>query len=307
MSSYAFWTAIWQGLLSAIMALGVYVSFRVIRFPDLTCDGTYPLGAAVASVLILQGINPYTATIAALLAGSSAGMLTGILNTRFRIPAIVSSILVMTGLYSVNLLIMQKPILSLSKEDTVFAPIYSLQSDGPVFMSGFDISLLLIPVCFLAVIVLLKLLLDWLLSTNFGVSLRIAGSNPRLASSLSINPNMMTLTGLAIGNGLIALSGALFAQAQRFSDVNLGFGMVVVGLASVFIAEGIETQFSNKATIPIATALVVIGSVIYKLAVAMAYEAGLKAEYFNLLTSGIVFLSLLIPSIRREIGQLIRR
>ncbi len=307
MSSYAFWTAIWQGLLSAIMAIGVFVSFRVIRFPDLTCDGTYPLGAAVVSVLILQGINPYVATMVALFAGCSAGMLTGVLNTRFKIPAIVSSILVMTGLYSINLLIMQKPILSLRKEDTIFAPIYSLQSDGPVSMAGFDVSLLLIPACFLAIIGLLKFLLDWLLSTNFGVALRITGSNPRLASSFSINPNMMTLTGLAIGNGLIALSGALFAQAQRFSDVNLGFGMVVIGLASVFIAEGIETQFFNKAAIPIATALVVIGSIIYKLAVAMAYEAGLRAEYFNLLTSGIVFLSLLIPSIRREIGQLIRR
>jgi putative ABC transport system permease protein len=307
LSSYAFWTAVWQGLLSAIMALGVYVSFRVIRFPDLTCDGTYPLGAAVASVLILQEINPYVATVVALLAGCSAGMLTGILNTKFKIPAIVSSILVMTGLYSVNLLIMQKPILSLSKEDTVFAPIYSLQSDGSISVAGFDISLLLIPVCFLAVIVLLKLFLDWLLSTNFGVSLRIAGSNSRLASSLSINPNTMTLTGLALGNGLIALSGALFAQSQRFSDVNLGFGMVVVGLASVFIAEGIETQFFKKAGIAVATALVILGAVIYKLAVAMAYEAGLKAEYFNLLTSGIVFLSLLIPSIRKEIGQLIRR
>jgi putative ABC transport system permease protein len=287
------------------MALGIFFSFRIVKFPDLRCDGTYPLGAAVASVLILNGVSPFIATFLALITGCLAGVLTGVLNTKFNIPAIVASILVMTGLYSINLIIMQKPILSLKKEDTLFATIYTLQSNNFFHIAGYDLNQTAIPLFLLIFVLIIKLTMDWILYSNLGVALRISGSNNRMATSLAINTNISVWIGLAIGNGLIALSGALFAQIQRFCDVNLGFGMVVVGLASVFIAEGIETQLFKQSSIALATTLVIVGSLIYKLAVAIAYEMGLKTDYFNLLTSLIVFLSLLIPSIRKEIRNMV--
>lgn len=307
MSAYAFWTAIWQGLLASIMALGIFVSFRIVKFPDLTCDGSYPLGASIAAVLILNGVNPFATTILAVLAGCLAGSLTGLLNTKFKIPAIISSILVMSSLYSVNLLVMGRPILSIRKEDTIFATLYSIQEGLPTQFAGVNSNLLIMPIVFLVIAFFLKIALDWFLGSRFGVALRITGANPRLANSLTINTNLTNITGLAIANGLIALSGAMFAQTQRFSDVNLGFGMVIVGLASVFIAEGLESQISKRASIALATTFVIIGSIIYKLAIALAYEAGLKTDYFNILTSTIVFLALLAPNIRSEISSLMRK
>ncbi|MHB8111669.1 MAG: ABC transporter permease [Syntrophorhabdaceae bacterium] len=307
MSIYAFLTAIWQGLLASVMALGIFVSFRIVKFPDLTCDGSYPLGASIAVVLILKGVDPYISTALALFAGCLAGTITGLLNTKCKIPAIISSILVMSSLFSVNLLVMGKPILSIRKEDTIFATLYSIQDLLPAQFAGVNSNLLILPVIFLAISFLLKIALDRFLGSRLGVALRITGANPRLANSLTINTNLTNTMGLAVANGLIALSGALFAQTQRFSDVNLGFGMVIVGLASVFIAEGIETQIPKRHTIALATTLVIVGSIIYKLAIALAYEAGLKTDYFNILTSTIVFLALLVPNIRNEISSLIRK
>lgn len=307
MSGYAFWTAIWQGILAGILCLGVYVAFRVVRFPDLTCDGTYPLGACVTGVLILSNFNPFLATAIAVICGALAGATTGILNTKLKIPAIVSSILVMTALYSVNLVMMGQPIISLRKRQTVFSRIETFIAENSHILDRYHIKLVIYPALLLISVFVLKKLLDWFLSSEFGLAFRQAGDNPKGAPINGINVQTMVLLGLALANGFIALAGSLFAQMQHFADVNLGIGMIIVGLASVFIGEAIEKRFTKAKGLSTATACVIIGSLIYKFAIAVAYEIGLSTDYFNLLTSIIVVIALLIPAVRKDLLVVVRR
>ena len=306
MSAFAFWTAIWQGLLISILCLGVYTAFKIVRFPDLSCDGTFPLGASVAGVLIISGVNPFLATFLALMSGAVAGCITAALNVKFKIPAIVSSILVMTGLYSINMIMMKKPVLSLSKEKTVFSGVEQLLNSNNSIIHKLQLKNLIYPFIFFCIVILIKKLLDWFLNTELGLSLRVTGDNAKMARIMAINTKKMVIIGLAISNGLIALSGALFAQIQKFSDVNLGFGMIIVGLASVFIGEAIENSTKKIKKVLNTTSMVILGSILYKLAIALSYEVGLSTDYFNLVTALIVTIALLIPSVRSDMFAIIR-
>ena len=307
MSGFAFWTAIWQGLSAGILCIGVFIAFRIVRFPDLSCDGTYPLGACVAGVLLLSGFNPFLATVVAMMCGVLAGCITGLLNTKLRIPAIVASILVMTALYSVNLVILKKPIISLSKVSSVFTGPEKLISDYKMFFDKYHITNIVYPIIFLIVIFIVWRIIVWFLNTEIGLALRASGDNPKMAESMGIDTEKMIWMGLGLANGLIALSGALFAQMQKFADVNLGIGMIIVGLASVFIGEAFENRLFRGSKIAGAITAVILGSLVYKFSIAWAYEIGLSTDYFNLLTSIIVAVALLVPSVRGEILSVVKR
>jgi putative ABC transport system permease protein len=201
---------------------------------------------------------------------------------------------------------MKKPIISLSKDETVFGQVEDFLASKSTFLDQFHLKNLIYPLIFLIVILLIKKLLDWFLSTEVGLALRVTGDNPKMARIMAVNTGKMILVGLGIANGLVAFSGALFAQIQKFADVNLGIGMIIVGLASVFIGEALENSIGRSSKLINATTAVILGSVIYKLAIALAYEVGLSPDYFNLITAVIVTVALSIPSIRADMLSIIR-
>ncbi|MEM6462026.1 MAG: ABC transporter permease [Pseudomonadota bacterium] len=277
MTFFAFMGAIEVGLIFGLVAMGVYLSFRVLDFPDLTVDGSFPLGAAVSAVAILHGINPYLATLLAALAGYAAGFVTAQLNVRLKMLHLLASILVMLALYSVNLRIMGRPNLPLLSAETVFSPLSLLAVPGYIAL----------PIMLFAALIAAKLLLDWFLNTEVGLALRATGANPRMAAAQSIDRNMMLPLGLGLSNAYVALAGALFAQSQGFADVTMGVGVIIVGLAAVIIGETIMPV----RTVFLATAAVVVGSVLYRLAIAFALNLdaiGLRAQDLNFVTAFLV-------------------
>jgi len=307
LSSYAFWTACVQALLGSIMCFGVFISFRIIRFPDLTCDGTFPLGACITASLITIGINPFLVTLIAIFSGFISGWITGILNVKFKIPGIVASILVMTALYSVNLLITSNPVISIGKNKTIFTIMYDFfikKISGSYFFVNNDIFYSII---LLAIVIIIKLLLDYFLHTEYGIAMQSAGDKPKSAIAQAVNVDFLICVGIAIGNGLNALGGSLYAQIQKFADVNMGVGMIIVGLASVYIGEALEKKFYTEKNLFFATLAVIIGSFLYKFAIAIALEMGLSHDYFNLITAIIVTIALLIPSVKNDIHQVIKK
>lgn len=228
MSLIAFFGALESGLIYGLVALGVLISFRTLDFPDLTADGSFPLGGAVAGISIIAGINPWLACAFGMLAGSVAGIVTAWLHVKLGILQLLASILVMVALYSVNLRIMGAPNLPLLGETTVFS---TLVSDG----NGYWMRCLIIG----TVVLLAMLFLNWFYSTETGLSMRATGSNLRMAQAQGINTSWMTIIGMAISNGLIALAGALFVQTQGGADISIGIGTIVIGLAAVIIGETI--------------------------------------------------------------------
>ncbi|MFS8640904.1 MAG: ABC transporter permease [Symbiobacteriaceae bacterium] len=222
MSWYALSGSLEQGLAYGVLALGVYLTFRVLQFADLTVDGTFPLGAAVAAVLIVGGASPFTAVAAAFVAGMVGGAVTGIMHTKMRIAGLLASILTMTALYSVNLRIMGRPNVPLLRQPTVF----TLLSDW-----GFDHPLQAL-IVFGALALALKAAIDWFLSTQIGLAIRATGDNPDMIRSLGVNTDTMIIMGLAFSNGLVALAGAMIAQYQGYADVGMGLGTIITGLAS---------------------------------------------------------------------------
>lgn len=272
-----------SGLIFAIMALGVYLTFRILDFPDLTVDGSFTTGGAVAAILIVNGYPPFVATFAAVIAGFFFGSITGILHTKGKINALLSGILMMIALYSINLRIMgNKANIGLLGEDTLMSQIGSL--------TNFKYSTLIV----VAILVLLiKLIVDWFLDTEVGLALRATGNNPRMIRSFSANTDNTIIIGLALSNGLVALSGALMAQYQGFSDVSMGIGMIVIGLASVIIGEAI---FGDR-SIRRATIAVIGGAIIYRLVVAMALRVGLSPSDMKLMTALIVIVALIAPKV----------
>lgn len=287
MSQIAFLGAIEVGLLFALVALGVYLSFRVLQFPDLTVDGSFPLGAAVCASLIVAGYNPYFASLMAALAGAGAGMVTAWLNVRLKILHLLASILTMIALYSINLRIMGRPNIALLGETTVFSPLELL--DMPTYIA--------LPIALFVLVVLVKLALDWFLNSEVGLAMRATGVNPRMARAQGIHTNHYILGGMALSNALVALAGALFAQSQGAADVTLGVGVIVVGLAAVIGGEAVM----NTATVFRATLACIIGSILYRLAVAGALNAdmlGLKAQDLNLITAVLVTLAMVLPGVR---------
>lgn len=288
MSEIAFWGAVELGLVYAFVALGVYLSFRVLDFPDLTVDGTFPLGAAVAAVLIIAGVNPWLAALAAMIAGALAGLVTALLNLRFHILNLLASILTMTALFSVNLRVMGKPNVALISVDTMLSPFY-----------GHGLRDFMVRPMFVALLAVVALLLVWrYLESDAGLAMRATGANARMARAQGIHTDRQIYLGIALSNALVALGGALFAQTNGFADVTSGVGTIVVGLAAVIIG---ETLFGGR-RILIALIGCVIGSILYRLAIQLALSSdvlGLQASDLNLVTAVLVTFALILPRLKR--------
>ena len=270
-----------QGLIYAPMVLGVYITYSILDFPDLSVDGTFPLGAAVTAVCLLAGVDPIVALLLAMLAGALAGFITGALHVYLKITNLLCGILVMTGLYSVNLRIMGKSNIALLKVTTLFP------SDVE---NGTTLNLLYALLISLLIIVIIKFILDLYMRTYSGKALLAVGASEQLVTTLSINTGKMKIIGLMIANGLTALSGALMTQFQRFADVNMGSGTVVVGLAAVIIG---RTVFRRVRFIEGSTS-VIFGAVIYKIVVGLVMRLGLDADWMKLATAVIFVLVIVV-------------
>lgn len=289
MSLFSLLGALEIGLVFSLVALGVLVSFRLLKFPDLTVDGSFPLGAAVAATLISAGANPFAATAMAVAAGALAGMVTGWLNVRLRIMDLLASILVMIALYSINLRIMGRPNVPLITEPTVFTMLQ------PAWLGDYAQR----PLLLLVVVVACKLLLDWFLSTQMGLAMRATGANPRMARAQGVNTDRVILGGMALSNALVALAGALFAQTQGGADISMGLGTIVIGLAAVIIGESILPSRRLAMT----TLAVILGAVVYRFFIALALNSdfiGLQAQDLNLVTAVLVTIALVIPRFKRR-------
>jgi putative tryptophan/tyrosine transport system permease protein len=287
--------AIESGIIYAIMALGVYLSFRILNFPDLTVDGSFVTGGAVAATLIVSGVNPFIATFVALLVGFAAGCITGILHTVGKINALLSGILMMIALYSINLRIMGRSNVPLLNEKTMFTVIKEWGASlglAPAEAKTWGILLTMT-----LITLLFKLFTDWFLQTEIGLAIRATGDNQRMIRSLSANTNLLIVLGLGLSNAMVAFSGALIAQYGSFADVGMGIGMIIIGLASVIIGEAI---FGTK-TIARTTLAVIGGSIIYRIVVTLALRAKfLETGDVKLITASIVILALVMPQIFRR-------
>ncbi len=295
------------GLILSLLAMGVFISFRIFDFADITADGSIALGAAVAAILLVKGVNPALATTAGFCSGLLAGATTGVLHTKFRINSLLSGILVMTALYSVNLHVMGKSNVPLLSETTLVT--YAERIGQKVFYGAADITIAgwNVGVRDISVLIFMTAVtgaIGWILylffRTNLGTAMRATGDNDQMIRALGVNVGNMITMGLAFSNGLIALAGALLAQYQGFADVQMGIGMVVWGLASVIIGESLVGARNLGLTITGA----IMGSVIFRLMVAMALRWGLNPNDLKLITAIFVFAALVLPNL---LGKLRKR
>jgi putative tryptophan/tyrosine transport system permease protein len=296
MSQIAFLGALELGLIYGLVALGVFLSFRVLNFPDLTVDGSFPLGAAVAASAIVAGLDPYLATLLALLAGALAGLVTAVLNVRFGILHLLASILTMIALFSINLRIMGRPNIALLTEPSVLTPLLPLGVWLPVLKV----------LAMGAVALAAALLLIRFLASDYGLAMRATGANPRMAEAQGVQTGRAILVGMALSNALVALAGALFAQTAGFADISIGTGTIVVGLAAVIVG---ETLLPAR-RIGIVVLACLVGSILYRLAVALALNSdvlGLTASDLNLVTAVLVGLALILPGARNPLKALLAR
>ncbi|MFQ5577185.1 MAG: ABC transporter permease [Anaerolineae bacterium] len=303
--------AVAQGLGFGAVAMGVYLTFRVLDFPDLTIDGSFPLGAAVASSMIFAGGNAYLTLPLAFAAGALAGAATGLIHTRININGLLASILVMIGIFTINLRIMGQSNIPLLNAETIFTPykpffreLFVEQGDRAWIKVHANVMAIVV---FISIIVILKLALDWFLHTELGLALRATGDNAQMIRALGVNTDRMKILGLALSNGLVGLSGALLAQYQGFADVNAGAGLIIAGLAAVIIG---ETLFRPKSIVG-ATTAVALGMIVYRVAIALALiieiplpgadkAFKLEATDVKLATSLLVLIALAIPKIQRS-------
>ena len=297
--------ALTMGLVLSLLALGVFISFRIFEFPDITAEGSITLGAAVAAVLLSQGVHPFAATAAAFAAGALAGTTTGVIHTRFGINKLLSGILVMTALYSINLHVMGRsnvPLLSARTMATLAEhAVASMRgSAGEFHVWGWSIGLRdgAMLLAALLVVTLAGVLLYAFFKTNLGTAMQAAGDNAQMIRALGVNVDTMIVLGLALSNALIALSGALLAQYQGFADVQMGIGMVVWGLASIIIGEALVGVRQLGFIITGA----VLGSVLFRLLVAIALRAGLNPNDLKLVTAVFVFAALILPRLLQRLG-----
>ena len=281
--------SIYEGLAYGLVALGVYITFRVLSFPDLSVDGSFPLGGAITAVLIVNGVNPWLATVAALIGGCISGLGTALLNTKLRINALLAGILMMVALYSINLLIMGRSNIPLLREKTVFDHI------AEFFGTNASLTLSISSMAVLTLIILV--VLNWFLRTEIGLALRATGDNEQMIRGLGGNTDITTMLGVSMSNGFVALAGALIAQNQGFTDVGMGIGMIVLGLASVIIGEGLF-RAEGVTTILLA---VFGGTLIYRLFISIALRLGLPPTNLKLITALLVIAALTIPFIRKKI------
>ncbi|AKZ61825.1 ABC transporter permease [Herbaspirillum hiltneri N3] len=293
MSLYTLLGALEIGLIFSLVALGVLISFRILTFPDLTVDGSFPLGGAVAATMIAAGYNPFLATGVAILAGALAGFTTAWLNVRLKIMDLLASILMMIALYSINLRVMGKPNVPLINEPTIFSIL--LPDWMPDYVER--------PLVLLVVVIVAKLLLDWFFSSEIGLALRATGANARMARAQGIATGRATLAGMALANALVALGGALFAQTQGGADISMGIGTIVIGLAAVIIGENILPARRLVLT----TLAVILGAILYRFFIALALNSdfiGLQAQDLNLVTAVLVMLALVLPMGKRKLKLL---
>ena len=294
MTLYAALGAVEQGFVYGIMVIGVYLTFRILDFPDLTVDGSLPLGAAISAVAITSGVNPYLSLLFALAGGFVAGMVTAFLNTKFKILHLLASILTMIALYSINIRIMSGPNVALLGVNTVFDSVTNLGI--PAHYAGL--------VIFGALALLVLSFIIWFLGTELGQAILATGDNPQMIRSLGVNTNTIIILGVGLSNGLVALSGALVAQNQGAADVGMGIGTIVAGLASVIIG---ETVFGCK-TMPRAFIAALLGSIVYRLAIALALGLEFGSFRFNpsdlnLITALLVIGALVTPNLKKRLIQ----
>ncbi|WP_428911329.1 ABC transporter permease [Niallia sp. Krafla_26] len=303
------------GIIYALMALGVYLSFRILDFPDMTVDGSFVTGAALSAVLIVGGMNPFIATLLALMVGFVAGCVTGLLHTKGKINALLAGILMQIALYSINLRIMGKPNVPLLQEETVITKLtafwQSLKIDDGInaVLSAIGLGSFLpktwgIFIIMAILVCIVKKGLDYFLRTDIGLAIRATGDNETMIRSFSADTDFLKIIGLGLSNALVAFSGALIAQYNGFSDVGMGIGLIVIGLASVIIGEAI---FGAK-TIVRATLAVIGGSILYRIIVALA----LRVEFLDtgdmkLITAVIVIIALVLPKINDSRKEKLRK
>lgn len=274
-----------QGLLWSLLALGVYITFRVLDIADLTVEGSFPLGASVAVTLLVKDVNPVTAILAAALAGGLAGVVTGLLHTKLRIPALLAGILTMIALYSVNLRIMGKANVSLLGKETAFTLLESALG------VAYSQAVLLVGVL---ACVLFSVLMYWFFGTEIGAAIRATGYNPQMIRAQGVDTNIMLLIGLFFSNALVAVAGALVAQSNGFADVGMGVGTIVIGLASVIIGEVLFGTRSFKNSL----VSVVLGSIVYRLVIAIVLQMGMPPNDLKLFTAVLVAIALSLPMVK---------
>ena len=275
-----------QGLLWSVMAMGVFITFRTLNIADLSVEGSFPLGGAVAAMLLAEKVNPATAIVAAGLAGMLAGAVSGLLYTKLKIPALMAGILTMIALYSVNLRVMGKANLSLLNTDTIFTSLefLKLSPNLTTFVAG------------LCIAVAIPLWLYWFFGTEIGMAVRATGNNPQMIRAMGVNTDDMFLLGLVLSNGLVALSGAFIAQDNGFADVGMGAGTIVIGLASVIIGEVVfgTRNFKNSLI------SVVLGSILYRIVIAVVLYLGMPPNDLKLFTAILVAIALSLPLVKAK-------
>lgn len=278
-----------QGMIYAIMALGVYITYKILDFPDLTVDGSFPMGAAVACIMISKGVNPYLTLPAAFLAGAVVGMITGLIHVKLKIRDLLSGIIMMTALYTVNLRIAGRANLPIYNQDNIFNNKF-VDALFPEFLESYKTVIIIF-----VIMILTKYILDWYMNSQSGFMLRAVGDNETIVTSLGVDKGTIKIIGLSIANGLVCLSGCIFANQQRFFDISSGTGTVVIGLASVIIG----TSIFKKITFLRVTSSVIIGSLIYKACVAIAIRVIPASSDLKLVTA-VLFLAILVIGTDRK-------
>ncbi|GEL12471.1 ABC transporter permease [Lapidilactobacillus concavus] len=280
-------SSIGQGLLWAILGVALFLTFRILDFPDMTVEGTFPLGAAVAVVSLTHHLSPSVSITLAFLAGATAGLITGLLYTKGKIPILLAGILVMTACLSINLRIMGSSTISLMGERTIFS--HAFLAHLPRYFDSVVVGLITISI--------ITGLLIYFLQTDLGQAFIVTGDNPTMAQSIGINTDRMTIVGLMISNGLIGLSGALIAQSNGYADINMGIGIIVIALASIIIGEVVFGELTlNQRLIAVA-----LGSIIYRFVILIVLQLGFSTNDLNLISAIILALCLMLPNLSKSL------
>lgn len=277
-------------MIYAIMALGVYITYKILDFPDLTVDGSFPMGAAIACILISKGMNPYLTLPVSFAAGALVGMITGMIHVKLKVRDLLSGIIMMTALYTVNLRIAGRANLPIYNQENIFDN-HFINSFFPSSLEKYKTVVIIF-----VIMILTKYLLDWYMNSQSGFMLRAVGDNETIVTSLGVDKGMVKIIGLSIANGLVSLSGCIFANQQRFFDISSGTGTVVIGLASVIIG----TSIFKKVTFFRVTSSVIIGSLLYKACVAVAIRVIPASSDLKLVTAVLFLVILVIGTDRRK-------
>jgi putative ABC transport system permease protein len=284
-------TALQLSLCLGPMAMGIYITMKVFNIPDITTDGSYTLGAAVTAMLLMHHWPAMAVLPVCMLAGALAGICTALIHTKLRIDALLAGILVMTGLYSINLIIMGRSNIPLINTPTIFNSFFFFKNDlyNQLFIS-------------VIIVFILTFLLNYLLKTDFGIAMRATGNNPIMTQSLGINNDIIKIIGLALANALTALSGFLVSQYQSFTDTNMGIGIVITGLGSVLIADALRIWF-NITNISLQIVLVLVGSFLFQMVLAFTLAMGIDPNFLKLVTASFVLLIVALPRVSRQLKR----